>query len=237
MKTALISTLLALSSSFATAKTIEVTVTAEKAVEPDIIAMNAEVWSKAATAQRAQALAADKMKEVTAALDQFKIKKEDVQTLFFTFGPEYVWEGQRNRLVGFASTQTLRITLRRTDQSGKMIDSLTLAAKGGSSPKAESGVNVNSIQWDSSKRDEIETAALADGIKLAREKADQMAKAAGVRITGVRRLSHGAPTGEMSPLPRRFGKAEVAMAVAETSMAAGQVTVKVQVTAEYEIAP
>lgn len=220
------------------AKVIVVGTTIEKSVEPDLIHLNAEVWSKAATAQRAQMLAADKYKELAAACDAFKIKKEDLVTVGFNFGPEYVWENQRNRLAGFRSTQTLRITLRKTGDAGKFIDTVTLSSKGGGSPKAESGVNLNTIVWDSSKRADAETAGLADAIKAAREKADAMAKAAGVKIGGVHKLTHESVN--VNEGPRYMGAMAKASMVAEsapaTDLGQGTVKVQVQVRAEYEIA-
>lgn len=219
-------------------KLIEVTAVAERAVDPDMIRLNVEVWSKAATASRAQALAGEELKKTLAALDAFKIRKEDMQTVSYSFGPEYVWDQQRaqNRLTGFRSTQTLQVVLRKTDQAGRFIDALTKADKGGDNPKAEAGSTVNSIQWDTSKRDEIETAGLADAVKLARRKADEIAKAADVRIKGVYRLSHAAE-GEVvvRPMMARAAKMLTENAGGGTALAEGQIKVRVSVSAAYEL--
>lgn len=220
---------------------IEVSAFAEKSIDPDMVHMNVEVWSKAATANRTQQLAADKQKAVLAIIDQFKLKKEDVQTVSYDFGPEYTWDAPRNqnRLTGFRSTQTFRVTLRKIDQAGKLIDTFTDSEKGGASPKAEAGVNVNSIQWDSSKKSEVETAGLTDAVKATRRKADEMAKAAGVRIKGVYRLSHAASSDNVEPRPyAKMMRAEMAVAADanSTSLSQGQIKVRVNVGAEYEIA-
>lgn len=217
---------------------IEVTSMIERSIDPDLVRMNVEVWSKAATANRTQQLAAEKQKSVQTIIDQFKIKKEDIQTLGYDFGPEYVWDAPRNqnRLTGFRSTQTLRLTLRKVDQAGKLIDALTDSEKGGAAPKAEAGINVNSIQWDSSRKDEVETAGLADAVKAARKKAEEIAKAAGVKIKSVYRLSHTA-SGE-AVVPRAYMAKNMAMAAESggTSLSQGQIKVQVSVGAEYEIA-
>lgn len=217
---------------------IEVTATAEKSVDPDMVSMNVEVWSKAATANRTQSLAAEKQKAALAVIEQFKIKKEDVQTVSYDFGPEYTWDAPRNqnRLMGFRSTQTLRVTLRKLDQAGKLIDALTESEKGGASPKAESGVNVNSIQWDSSKKDDVETTGLADAVKAARRKADEIAKAAGVRIKGVYRLSHASASAPIAPRAFMAKNMMAEAAGGGAVLSQGQVKVQITVGAEYEIA-
>lgn len=233
-----LTTIIGMGGAFADPRMIEVSTFAERAVDPDLLRMNVEVWSKSATASRAQSLAAEEMKRVQAALDQFKIRKEDMQTIAFSFGPEYVWDNSRgqNRLTGFRSTQTLQVILRKTEQGGKFVDALTQSEKGGSGPNAEAGATVNSIQWDSSKRDDSATAALADAVKSARRKADELAKAAGVRIRGVYRISHAVEAAEPPrPMFAQASKMMEASAGPATSLTEGQVKVRVNVGVAYEI--
>lgn len=220
-------------------KSIEITAQAERSIEPDELGLNIEIWSKAATAQRVQALAADEQKRVMGILDQFKIRKEDIQTLSYNFGPEYVWDQARrqNRLVGFQATQTLRVTLKAIAQGGKFLDALSQSSKGGTGPNAEAGVNLNSIQWESSKRREVEKAALADAVREARERAEELAKAAGVKIKGVLRMSHFAGDSGSRPVFAKM-RGEMAMAADSgggVSLAEGQIKVRVSVAVDYEI--
>lgn len=219
-------------------KVIAVSATAEKALDPDLMHLNVEVWSKSATGQRAQSLAAEETKRILAIIDQYKIRKEDVQTQSYNFGPEYTWDNARNqnRLTGFRSTQIFRVTLRKVDQAGKFIDALTVAEKGGGSPRAEAGANVNNLQWDSSKKSEAEAETISEAVKGARKKAEDMAKAAGVKIKGVQTLSHFANQGEgPRPMLKRGMMMDASASVAGTAVAEGQVKVVVTVNAEYEI--
>lgn len=219
---------------------IEVSAIAERGIDPDLLEMNVEVWSKAATANQAQSLGGLELKKVQTIFDRFKLDKKDIQTESFNFGPEYVWDQKtnQNRLAGFRSTQTLHVTLRKTEEAGKFLDALTAGAQSADEKRAMSGVNVNSIQWDSSKRSETEIAGLADAVKIARKRADELAKAAGVKIAGVYNLSHSAGV-ERVEAPQ-FAKAASRLSVAAdagggTELSGGQIKVRVSVGAQFMI--
>lgn len=217
------------------ARLISVSGTAEKSVKPDLLAFSLEIWSKTAAAQRTQALAADETKRIMKILENYKINETDIQTESFQFNPEYVWDqgGNQNRLSGYRSTQVLRVTLRKTDQAGRLIDALTVAEKGGTS-KSEFGTNIRSIQWDSSQRSQTEAQVLEMAVRAARVKADAMAKAGGVKIKRVHRLSHRS---QFDPGPQPIAKMRMAMAAeaAPTELAEGEIKIQVSVDADYEM--
>lgn len=226
-------------------RSIVVSTSAEKAMEPDLLRMSVEIWSRTPTAQRTQILAADEGKRIYAILDQYKIRKEDIQTEGFSFSPETTWDNSRNesRVTGFRSSQTLRVTLRKTEVGGKLIDALTVAEKnsaGGSAggPKSEVGTNISDLRWDSTKRVETTDLAMGDAVRSARKRADEIAKAAGVKVKNVYRISYGTPSYDQ-PSPRPMMKAAFADGAAAsgtpTNLSGGEVKVSASVTAEFEI--
>ncbi|WP_413577819.1 SIMPL domain-containing protein [Bdellovibrio sp. HCB290] len=211
---------------------IVVSGSSEKGLDPNMVSMTVEIWSKAQTAKQAQTLAANQFKDVKKVFEEFKIKKEDIQTDNYSLNPEYVYDqkAQANKMVGFRVVQSLMVTLHKVDDAGRFLDALVTEKQ-----TKESGVNVNSINWDSDKRQQAETAALADAVRAAKVKAEEIAKAAGVKIKGVSRISHGTHTGQ-PPIPVMRNFAMKAMAdSAPTELSAGQIKVRVEVTAEYEI--
>jgi len=214
-------------------KVIVVSSFAEKAVEPDIVSVNVEIWSKANSAKQAQGLNAAEFQKVKKSLEAFKIKKEDSQTENYSLNPEYIYDQktQQNKMVGFRALQTLKVTLKKPEDLGGFLDAMVTSA-----PKNDSGVNVNTIQWDTDKRSQIELSALGDAVKNGRAKADELAKAAGVKIKGVSMLSHGVSFSE-PPTPRRGMMKTMALEMASdsTQVLAGQIKVRVDVSAEYEI--
>ncbi|MBO9666201.1 MAG: SIMPL domain-containing protein [Bdellovibrio sp.] len=207
--------------------------TAEKGMDPNLVTMNVEVWSKAATAKQAQQLAANQSKQVKKVFDDFKIKKEDYQTDNYSLSPEYVYDQktQQNKLVGFRVVQSSIVTLRKVDEAGTFLDALITEKK-----STDSGVNVNNISWDSDKRSQVEVSALGDAVRASKVKAEEIAKAAGVKLKGVSRISHGT-SGVQPPMPvmRNFGLMKAAADSAPTELSGGQIKVRVEVTAEYEI--
>lgn len=220
-------------STYADDKMIVVSSFAEKTAEPNMVTLNVEVWSKATTAKQAQSLNASEFQKVKKHFDGFKVKKEDIQTDNYSLNPEYVYDqkSQQNKMVGFRALQILKVTLRKTEDLGTFLDAVVSSAS-----KNESGVNVNSITWDTDKRQQMELSALGDAVRNGRLKADELAKAANVKIKGVSMLSHGVSGGNQ-PIPVRGMMKTMAFDAggANTEVMAGQVKVRVDVTAEYEI--
>jgi uncharacterized protein YggE len=215
-------------------KVIVVSSFAEKSVEPNMVSVNVEIWSKANTAKQAQILNANEFQKVKKNLESFKIKKEDSQTENYSLNPEYIYDQktQQNKMVGFRALQTLKIVLKKPEDLGGFLDAMVTSA-----PKNDSGVNVNTIQWDTDKRAQIELSALGDAVRNGRAKADELAKAASVKIKGVSMLSHGVSSTE-PPMPRRGMMKTMAFessAGNATDVLAGQIKVRVDVSAEYEI--
>lgn len=214
-------------------KLIVVSGVAEKAIDPNMVTMTVEVWSKAQNAKQAQTLAANQFKQVKKVFDDYKLKKEDVQTDQYNLNPEYIYDNktQQNKMVGFRVTHSLNVTLKKVEDAGAFLDALIVEKK-----TNDSGVNVNSITWDSTQRSAVETATLADAVKAAKTKADEIAKAAGVKITAVSKISHTPSSGGPVPMMRNFGGMKaMASESAATDLAGGQIKLRVEVVAEYEI--
>lgn len=213
-------------------RVIMVSAMAEKSLDPNMIRLQIEIWAKAPTAKQAQQLAATQFKEVKKVFQEFKLKNQDIQTENYNLNPDYVYDNraQQNKLVGFRAVQALSVTLRKVEDAGNFIDSIVSDKQG-----ANWGVNVNSITWDSDKRTQVETEALGDAVRETRLKANEIAKAAGVKIKNVARISHGAPA-QRPPMPFLRGVSKMAMAESVGSeMASGQIKIQVEVSAEYEI--
>ncbi len=151
----------------------------------------------------------------------------------YALNPEYEYDqkSRQNKMTGFRVSQTLTVTLRKVEDAGNFLDSLVAEKK-----TADSGVNVNSINWDSDKRPQVETSALGDAVRAAKSKADEIAKAAGVKIKGVSKISHSTVNSGPIPAFKAYAMREAQTAdAASTELASGQVKVRVEVTAEYEI--
>lgn len=205
---------------------------AERSLDPNMVQLEISVWSKAGTAKQAQSLAAQSYKQVKKSFDEFKIKKEDIQTTGYSLSPTYEYDQKtsRNQLTGYQVTQNLNVVIRKVEDAGNFLDSLIDEKKGNNS-----GVNVQSINWDSDKREQAIAAALGDAVRSSKGKAEEIAKAAGVKIRNVSKISHTTSDGG-GPRPV-FARAEMMMKASDvsTEVSGGQVRVRVEVSAEYEI--
>ncbi len=216
----------------AQAKSITVGGSAVKSIDPNIVIVSFEVWAKAPTAKAAQQASASEFQRAKKIFDSFKVEKKDIQTESYSVSPEYTYDQkvQQNKMTGFRVGQSMTITLRKTDDIGGFLDGIVTPAK-----VIDRGVSVSSITWDSDKRDQVEIAGLADAVQDARKRADEIAKAAGVKIKNVENISHNVHVS--APSPRMYSKvmSSTQSDGPATELSAGQIKVRVEVQAEYEI--
>lgn len=209
---------------------ISVTGLVEKSFQPDIVRLNVTVWGKGESAKKAQAHNQVGYEILKKSLDSFKVKKEDSQTSNYELNPEYVYDQKtnKNNISGYIANQGLTITLRKIEDAGPFLDSITTNSK-----SMTGGVNINSLGFDLDKRAEEERALLADAVRAAEAQAETLARAAKVKLKGIYRLS---PRGANPPIPT-YGGAVMKSAAMRTNDAtqlmSGEVKVSGEVAADY----
>ena len=205
---------------------------AEKTIEPDMILVRLESWAKSPVAAKAQEQQASQFVKIKNGLEKFKIKREDIQTEAYSVNPEYVYDQklQQSKINGYRVSHVVLVICRKIDDAGSFLDTMV------TSRGETSGINVQNISWDSSKKSEMEIATLADAVKNARAKAAQLASAAGVEIVAVHRIQHSSAT-PPNPQPMMFEAASMKMggAAPQTELSAGQIKIRVDVQMEFEI--
>lgn len=214
---------------------ISVTSSAAKSIPANMVKMRVEIWGNASSAKQAKSLNEKEFDKVKKIIEKFKIKSEDSQTTEFSVTPQYEYQsknsfGGKNVLVGFKSLHFLELTLRKIDEAGDLIDALVSSGKNG-----ESGINVNNIVWDSSFRLEAELEALNNAIMVSKKKAEQMAKSAGVKIKGPYKITHHSHEVLTVPAMQMMKSNYSPESVGGIELIEGQINVKVDVTAEYEM--
>jgi uncharacterized protein YggE len=212
---------------------ISVSGTAEKSFEPDLARIQLSVWGKAESAKSAQGLSNTQMENVKKGLEAFQIKSADIQTTGYELNPDYIYDNKTNinKIVGYTTTQSLRVTLKKVSLVGKLLDEISIDAK-----NMKAGTNVQSVSWDLEKRDEIERGLLVEAVKSAETQAAMLAGAAKVKIKS---LYHLSPQSTVSPVPfyARDAMMTKSMSVSHeaTTVATGEVKVQASVGADYEI--
>lgn len=207
---------------------------AEKTVDPDIVVLHINILGRAPTAKGAQALQIEHYDKVKAVVEKYKIKKEDFKTEDFSVNPEtnYVQATGENKIVGYRVDHRIKIVYRKIDAVGQVIDALTVGSRGD-----KSGISVSQIVWDYEKRSVVENAAMADAVKAARSKAEDLAKAAGVTIKAVHRIenySASSPVARDMMMEADAGFAKLSKR-SSTELSASQIKVRVDVQMQFEI--
>lgn len=205
---------------------------AEIAIEPNMINLQIECWGKAANAEEAQNIQAEQFKKLKATAEKFKIAKDDLKSVNYNVFPEYFYDQktQANKIVAYKVSHQISVTFKKTDQAGRLIDSMTNA-----STKSNSGTTVQSFNWDSSDRANYEKQALEIAVQKARTKAEILAAASGVKIRRVFHVSSNSG-GDFNPAPQMEMAQMKSMArSAPTELASGQIKLTTSVTMDFEI--
>jgi uncharacterized protein YggE len=223
---------------YADTRLISVTGSAERSVEPDMAKVLVSVWGKAETAKSAQNLSSEQNDNFKKVLEQFNVKKSDTMTTGYDLSPEYTYDKKdnANKVTGYTASQSVRVLLKKTDIVGKFMDAL-IRENNKNEKNIKSGTSIQGVVWDVEKRDEIEKSLMTDAVKNAEDQALLLAKAARVKVKNVFHLvpqnfSQPAPMYDAAPM---MMKSEAVGAARETSVFAGEIKIKAQVSADYEI--
>lgn len=208
------------------AATISVTGTGRVSVRPDIADLRLGVTITAETVEAARAANAAAMTAVIDSLKAEGIADGDIQTANLNLSPAYDYSTNTNppRLVGYTYSNTVAVTLRDLAQVPPAIDGALAAG----------ATSLESIVFRVADPSPAERRAREAAIADARARAETLASAAGVSITGVAAIAEA--TSGM-PVPMYKGRmAAMAARDASTPVEAGTNELSVTVGVTYLIA-
>jgi len=205
--------------------TITVNGTGLVVISPDIADLRLGVSVTAATVKAARDANAASMTAVIASLRKLGIAEKDIQTTMLALSPVYAYpaDGSTPKLTGYNLSNTVAVTIRDLDLVGDAIDGALAAGA-----TSMDGVNFrvdNQVAAEKQARE----AAMAD----AKARAQTLASAAGVSITGVASISetsYGTPYPVYYASPSAAGAKDVA-----TPVAPGSNEISISVTVVYVI--
>lgn len=217
----------AASTSTTVSSVINVSGSGEVLVKPDIAYLSIGVQSEGNTAAAAQKANAVKISKVTQLLkEKWNISADDIQTSQFYVQPNYTYdEKQGQKLKGYIANHTLSVKYRNLDKIGQLLDEATLSGAN----------NVDNVRFSVENSSAYEEEAIAKALGNAQSKASAVAKAT---KRGLGNLLNVTVEGGDAQI---FTQREAAMSKAlmdtsgGTEIQSGQVTVKVQVSAQYEL--
>ena len=196
---------------------------------PDQAQLTAGVVTQGKTAAAALAANSTAMNEVFATLKKRGIPDKSIATSNFSINPQYPPYRQdapnedRSRIIGYEVSNQVTVIVDDTSKVGTILDALV-----------SSGANqAGGVSFNIRDPKPLMKQAREDAVKEAVEKAQTLAKAAGVTLGPIMSISEG---GYVSPMP--MFAAKVAMAApmaAPPPVAAGEQSVTANVNITWEI--
>lgn len=198
----------------------------ETRVEPDIASISLGVMTEGRTAAEAMAANAARMSAVIASLKKAGLAERDIQTSNLNLNPQYRYEENKPPvLVGYQASNQVTITVRDLKRLGPAVDATVNA-----------GANqVHGISFGLADPTAAENAAREAAVKALAAKADLYARATGHRLVRLVSLSEGGGYSPRPPMPME-SVAFAGRAKADTPVAGGELTVRIDISALYEAA-
>lgn len=208
------------------ATTLDLSARGEVRAPPDRAMVGLGVVTDGATATAAMQANAQRMAGVMAALRRAGVPEKDIQTSGLALSPQYAYkENQPPSLTGYQASNQVAVTVRDLARLGQTIDAVV---QGG-------GNQVNGVSFGLSDPTAAENAARNAAAAALAAKAELYARATGHRVLRLVSLSEGggyAPRPVMAPMAMM--KREAAQDA--TSVSPGELTVRIDVSAVYELA-
>lgn len=187
---------------------------------PDMVTVTVNASMMAGTMLDAQTKVSAIVESATTKLTELGVKGSDIVTTNYGYNPQYSYETDVRRLIGYQASHTLEITCRDVMMLDAVIGVVT-----------DCGMSdIYNVSYDVSNRGELYMQALDLAIRSAEEKALSMAAASSKMLTGLDSLSENMSYDARFAL--KSAEADEAAGM-NTGIRAGGVSVSASVTAVY----
>lgn len=208
------------------ARVISVTAEGKINVKPDIAIISLSVVTQSKTVKEVTREGNERMKAVIDAVKKLDINEKDITSTQYNLYPQYFYpEDRKRQLSGYNLNQKLRIKVRDLTKVEEVLD-------GGIAAGAN---QVGQLTFDIDDPSEIKKEAREMAFATAKEKAEDMAKAAGVKLGRVVTFSEG--SSYRQPMYANFAMDSMAKseAVGGAGIEAGSTDINVNINITYEI--
>jgi uncharacterized protein YggE len=192
-------------------------------VQPDTVFTGFGVESASASLTEAQNDAFSRMQSVIDAIVALGVAREDVKTRSINIATEYDQQ-QRTRIRAYRVSSSVQVQIRNLTAAGSIIDAAVAA-----------GANrVDGISFTVADQTPLKDQARALALANARQKADQLASLAGMRVAGVKAIAES----DATSTPVRTDRTAAAAPAATTApppVEPGEQEVRTQVSVTYII--
>lgn len=188
-------------------------------VQPDTVFTGFGVESASANLNDAQSDAFTRMQSVIDAVVAQGIPREDIKTRSINITPEYDQQ-LRTRIRGYRVSSSVQVQIRNVSAAGQIIDAAVTA-----------GANrVDGISFSVADQTPFKDQARAMAMANARQKADQLASLAGMRVVGVKAIAESDATSTPVRAERTVAAAPAGAAPPPVEPGEQEIRTQVQVT-------
>lgn len=195
---------------------------------PDMAYVTLGVEARKPSLAEARAQATATVERVLALTRELEIDPKQVDSSQLQVQPEYRWNEKDSQrvLLGYVVARQVEVEVRDLEKLGALLERAVSA-----------GVNqVGGARLDSSKRKQLEREALALAVEDARQDAEALARAAGVRIASVFSLSASVAVPFVQAKYQERGLMSAQAADAAETYEPGEMKFVASVNAQYELA-
>ena len=173
---------LVLAAAFAAAETrITVKGTGEVRITADTAVVSLGINARDREVLKAQQMANETIAAIRTALAGKGISEENITTEYISIYAVYDYRNEQEEVVAYNASSTLAVRVTDMESIGKVIDAAFAA-----------GANtLNGISFSASDTEEAKTEAMKKAVEDARKKAETLAEASGLKITGTETIAEG----------------------------------------------
>jgi hypothetical protein len=206
------------------ATTLDLSAEGEVHPTPDMATLTLGVTNEAPTAAEAMQATNAAMGRVIAAVKAAGVDARQIQTSSLNLSPQYTYaQNQPPKLTGYQASNEVTVTVLDLARVGPVADAVTGAG----------ATNIGQISFGLRSRVPAENLARLAAVKALQDKAALYADASGYHIKRLVNLSEGGfVTTPPPPIPLMRAQA---MEAAPTPVETGELTVRVQVSGEFEL--
>ena len=189
---------------------------------PDTALLNLGVTKTASSVLSAQNQTNTAANKIISDLKNLGVPEKNIKTTNYSVNPNYDFTSGKQTINGYTVSQTLEVKVTPIDTANKILDTATL-----------DGANlVNGITFilnDKSQKD-LENKARVDAVKEAKDKAESLSKATGIRLG---RIVDVQESGNLEPRPVMMMQSLEAKST-DTQLTPGENTINITITLSYE---
>jgi uncharacterized protein YggE len=195
-------------------------------LKPDTATIMLGVSETAKGAVEAQSTVNKKVDAIKKALIKAGAKESDISVSDLGVWGNYDYsDNQQQKLTGYTASHTLNITTTNMEKVGPLIDA---ALSAGSN-------QLQGVSFSAKNNDDAYDQALKLAVEKAREKADVLAAAAGVKLGALQTLTESSDYGYSPYVTAKYAEAAAGDAAVPTQVDTGMVTISATVSVVYAL--